>query len=141
MVACLSHIGALIIRTGFWGPLYYNYNQSSTGNYFGPYSSGRLLVYLEPLEAQLCVSAVFSLPWRDVLGIRILGGWEGSKTLPKPSRPESYTLKKSPTASKTSRLKPSNLKLEALKPPEPHGEESSGWHVRMRETSAFVFWF
>ena len=36
------NIGALIIRTGFWGPLYYNHNkepQNSIGNYYGPYSS------------------------------------------------------------------------------------------------------
>ena len=30
-------VGALIIRIGFWGPLYYNYNQqNSIGNYLGP---------------------------------------------------------------------------------------------------------
>ena len=38
-----SNIGALIIRIGFWGPLYYIYNkeppQNSIGNYLGPYSS------------------------------------------------------------------------------------------------------
>ena len=35
-----STIGALIIRIGFWGPLYYSYNkepQNSIGNYSGPY--------------------------------------------------------------------------------------------------------
>ena len=34
------NIGALIIRIGFWGPLYYNHNkehQNSIGNYSGPY--------------------------------------------------------------------------------------------------------
>ena len=33
--------GALIIRKGFWGPLYYNYKrnpQNSIGNYLGPCS-------------------------------------------------------------------------------------------------------
>ena len=35
----LYNIGALIIRIGFWGPLYYNYKkepQTSIGNYVGP---------------------------------------------------------------------------------------------------------
>ena len=35
------NVGALIIRKGFWGPLYYNYNkeppQNSIGNYLGPH--------------------------------------------------------------------------------------------------------
>ena len=37
-------MGALIIRIGFRGPLYYNYNaepppkKNSIGNYLGPYS-------------------------------------------------------------------------------------------------------
>ena len=34
------NVGALIIRIGFWGPLYYNYDkepQNSIGNYLGPY--------------------------------------------------------------------------------------------------------
>ena len=33
-------IGALIIRIGFWGPLYYKYNKEPPkyiGNYVGPY--------------------------------------------------------------------------------------------------------
>ena len=33
-------IGALIIRIGFWDPLYYTYNkepQTSIGNHLGPY--------------------------------------------------------------------------------------------------------
>ena len=34
--------GALKMRIGFWGPLYYNHNkeppQNSIGNYLGPYS-------------------------------------------------------------------------------------------------------
>ena len=36
-------IGALIIRMGFWGILYYNYNKepapNSIGNYQGPYTT------------------------------------------------------------------------------------------------------
>ena len=38
-------MGALIIRIGCWGPLYYNYNkepQNSIGNYFGLYIMRRL---------------------------------------------------------------------------------------------------
>ena len=40
-----GNIGALIIRIGFWGPLYYNHNMeptkiNSTGNYLGPYIIG-----------------------------------------------------------------------------------------------------
>ena len=38
-------IGALIIRIGFWGPLYYKYNEgtpkNSIFNYQGPYITGR----------------------------------------------------------------------------------------------------
>ena len=39
------NIGALIIGIGFWGSLYYNYNEgpppeNSTGNYSGPYIKG-----------------------------------------------------------------------------------------------------
>ena len=33
-------MGALLIRIGFWGPLYCNYNkepQNNIGNYLGPY--------------------------------------------------------------------------------------------------------
>ena len=36
----VSSTGAVIIRTGFWGPAYYNYNkepQNNIGNYYGPY--------------------------------------------------------------------------------------------------------
>ena len=48
-------IGALIIRRGFWGPLYYNIikeppqKKNSLGNYFGPYIIGPLkgISYLE----------------------------------------------------------------------------------------------
>ena len=35
------NIGTLMIRIGFWGPSYYNYNkdsQNNIGNYLGPYS-------------------------------------------------------------------------------------------------------
>ena len=32
-----GNIGALIIRLGFWGPLYYNYNKEP-GNHKGPYA-------------------------------------------------------------------------------------------------------
>ena len=42
----VNNIGALIIRMGFWGPLYYNYNreppQNSVGNYLGPYIRGTI---------------------------------------------------------------------------------------------------
>ena len=58
-----QYIGALIIRTRFWGPLYYNYDtygtpKNSIGNYLGPYSNcitlaqNRLLI-CERLESQV----------------------------------------------------------------------------------------
>ena len=34
------HVGALIVRIGFWGPVDYSYNkepQNSVGNYFDPF--------------------------------------------------------------------------------------------------------
>ena len=38
----LAKVGALIMRTGFWGIVYYNYNKepprNSIGNYAGPYT-------------------------------------------------------------------------------------------------------
>ena len=40
------NIGALIIRTGFWGPLCYNYNKEPPkylGNYFCPFLIGSKL--------------------------------------------------------------------------------------------------
>ena len=40
----LNHIGALIIRTGFWGPLYYNYiirNLNNVDNHLGPMVASR----------------------------------------------------------------------------------------------------
>ena len=39
-VAFSHNIGALIIRIGFWGPVYYSYNKEPPGpysNYCGPY--------------------------------------------------------------------------------------------------------
>ena len=35
--ACRHNIGALIVRIGFWGPLYYNHKKTSIGDYLGPY--------------------------------------------------------------------------------------------------------
>ena len=47
----LRNIGALIIRIGFWGPLYYgdyNWNKeppNGIGNYLGPYISVVQVLY------------------------------------------------------------------------------------------------
>ena len=59
-----SNIGALIIRIGFWGPVYYNHNKephksTSIGNYLRPYSSlpGAMIlnVQLKPTNSCLLV--------------------------------------------------------------------------------------
>ena len=47
-------IGALIIRIGVWGPLYYNYNeeQNSIGNYLRHYSKVAVSVSLQGFMCQ-----------------------------------------------------------------------------------------
>ena len=71
-VAVSHNIGALIIRIGFWGPVYYSYNKEPPGpysNYCGPYimwggGGGDVRV---PIASRLSVLD-FLIPWSgDVL--------------------------------------------------------------------------
>ena len=72
-----NKVGALIIRRGFWGPLYRTYNeepQNSIGNYLAPYSTLNpkplisALIFCRPTaETQRCwlQLGVFLLPKSD----------------------------------------------------------------------------
>ena len=50
-------IGALIIRIGFWGPLYYNYSKEppkhSIGNYLGPYILIFIIALINPFKGTI----------------------------------------------------------------------------------------